>query len=443
MAPSWCPAATADCPRYVRNGLTGGCLYVSCSSPHCDADCRSCCGGHCTELSVRTHSSCPGLNGTAAASVCRGRNCSNFLFHSPSTNASTSRGSQGQPECSLLSTALDIAEPAAAARCVSFAPAFDTTLSGANAATLIPCASASSWAPSPKALGSLWPECRKRQQPQLAGAVQRSTAHPCWGGGRCQLLTFAADPLDERVPMCLTAGAMAPPTNPYSIAGSNLQYMSSYGYNTTIQKGWCNLGIGHNVTKLVQGFAASGGVQRGLIELYGQGIFNVQHGGGIKGLKPDWEQRWAAIFATMLPGLRSGALAGVFIGDELTLWGCSVAYISQVASRVKADFAQLQRNDLIIYTNAAPLSLRKYYSAGVPANLTHFSVDLYETSIRNVRGFYQQFVYPKLGPETEVWVVPGAFASRARTRDDERRAQSYLLGHLYWAKLDHRVTGMK
>ena len=53
-----------------------------------------------------------------------------------------------------------------------------------------------------------------------------------------------------------------------------------------------------------------------------------------------------------------------------------------------------------------------------------------------------------LGDELYVVVARAANVQRIKghlpaPRDDERRAQSYLLGHLYWAKLDHRVTGMK
>jgi hypothetical protein len=231
----------------------------------------------------------------------------------------------------------------------------------------------------------------------------------------------------------------------FSINGTRLRYMSFYGYNASVQAGWCNLGISGSVSALVHGHATSGGTLRGLVELKGRKIFNEEKK-GIEGLTSNWTAAWKSLLAEMTPGLRSGALAGVFLGDEMALWGCKVKYQAAVASRVREDLERLGVRRPIVYTNAAPQSVSSaHYSLGIPGNLTHFSVDMYGR-VDATRAFYAKHIFPKLSGglwgETSVFVVPGVFAAKKAIAKDEALNLEHLQDYISWAKEEHRISGI-
>lgn len=110
----------------------------------------------------------------------------------------------------------------------------------------------------------------------------------------------------------------------FSTNGTNLQYMTMFGWNATAMRGWNNIGISEKIDELEAAHNASGGVLRGVVQLKGRKIFD-ETSGGVKGLMPDWQSNWAAMLNEMTPGLKSGALQGVMMIDEASNWGCQAS----------------------------------------------------------------------------------------------------------------------
>lgn len=102
----------------------------------------------------------------------------------------------------------------------------------------------------------------------------------------------------------------------------------------------------------------------------------------------NWEQLWEQQFAMLKPYIASGAVVGVFLGDEHWYFGVKVSDTALIADRIRADWPQA-----IIYQNEAPDTVMCGFNKlnetilqqddCLPTNLDLFSFDFYDQSWYN------------------------------------------------------------
>merc|ERR1719272_2772515 len=92
----------------------------------------------------------------------------------------------------------------------------------------------------------------------------------------------------------------------------------------------------------------------------------------------------------------------------------SYAELNLLVDAVAASLASLGLPDLIIWYNDSDNF--HLWEGDIPHNLTVFSADFYHPKwmypgIGDVRDVYNEWLFPKLGPETQVFVVPPTFGN--------------------------------
>jgi hypothetical protein len=239
----------------------------------------------------------------------------------------------------------------------------------------------------------------------------------------------------------------------------HVNIMTACGYNATTQAGWSSFGKSRDLQSLLDGYAATG--LKGMYRIdnpeysdiaccgnktscctpsarYGRGVIcaygapNASSHGGIRlcsiaaGDKTDWEQTLSEMVALITPGLLSGSMVGIFLGDEQTGSVPSEhSYrlpFTDFERWVDASRGLLDALTPRIVANGHPPPLLYYMESSrvsqwphIPRNLTHFSVCQYfpEWMYPNlwVKAVYERFVFPKLGPDTLLLVVPPIMAS--------------------------------
>ena len=121
----------------------------------------------------------------------------------------------------------------------------------------------------------------------------------------------------------------------------------------------------------------------------------------------------AGIFDAARPHLVAGVLRGVMIGDELTAQGLPFASLELLIDEIAAAMAGVPATSRTIYYND---SIFAATWPRIPHNLTLFSLDYYHGPAtgrigRTVMDLYDEYVLPKLGPNTKALFVPQAFGS--------------------------------
>ena len=120
-------------------------------------------------------------------------------------------------------------------------------------------------------------------------------------------------------------------------------------------------------------------------------------------IAPDWKARWQAALREIRPLIASGAVVGVFLGDEHLYFGVTLAEVKLVADQIRGDFPAA-----IIYMNEAPdVAMCGYSKANVtlfadgeclPQNVDWFGFDFYHqdpSSWLDAREAYRHHVYPR------------------------------------------------
>lgn len=160
------------------------------------------------------------------------------------------------------------------------------------------------------------------------------------------------------------------------------------------------------------------------------------------------------------PHFVSGALVGIFVGDELTPQGLPFSALEKLINAVTASLASLaalKRSLIIWYNDSDNMQFWPY----IPHNLTVFSADFYHPAwmypgIGGPREVYNRWVFPKLGPSTSLYVVPATFgnAMGCYSPVDDKYCvnltlpqwESLNLGnltyYLNWSAQDARIVGI-
>ena len=89
------------------------------------------------------------------------------------------------------------------------------------------------------------------------------------------------------------------------------------------------------------------------------------------GFSTDWLPAWEQIFAEIVPHLKSGAINGIFIGDELTPLGMTYGELKMLVDAVAASVGSLGLPGIIIWYNDSDNF--HLWEGDIPHNLTIFS----------------------------------------------------------------------
>jgi hypothetical protein len=138
-------------------------------------------------------------------------------------------------------------------------------------------------------------------------------------------------------------------------------------------------------------------------------------------LRPDWQARWQAQAAQVMPLLQSRVISGFNLGDEL-VWNClDPSNLTVVANAVRASFPTA----ILWYNEATPPLASNVDSCGhnnlnysIPEALDIISTDIYHMDgaatgwvVSHVKPFYETYIFPRLGAQQRVMLVPGSFGS--------------------------------
>ena len=263
---------------------------------------------------------------------------------------------------------------------------------------------------------------------------------------------------------------------------AHITTMTAFGYDALAQAGWSSWGKSFNLSALVEGYKRY--KLPGLYRIDCVGCQEEENGGGkyppnpgfaagvvcdhrncstcrdvyhmcekARGDATDWDAQTLKLLALARPHLVSGALRGIYLGDELSLSGRGAAPDDPTA----LSFDDIERwVDLVrgFLDSVAPARLAAgtkddlilYYTSSnwmatwprIPRNLTLFSMVAYypawmypSSPVEKCRvgGFprpagcenettglwaypvYQKSVFPKLGPDTKLLVVPPVYGS--------------------------------
>eukprot|EP01051_Picozoa_sp_SAG22_P004669 SAG22_NODE_257_length_13543_cov_26.100417_7_plen_348_part_00 len=200
------------------------------------------------------------------------------------------------------------------------------------------------------------------------------------------------------------------------------------------------------------------------------------------GLVAGWERALAAVLEPALPLFGTGALVGVFLGDEMMCSKIPFSNYSAVAARTRSILDAAGFTKALIYSNecSTPLAARGHVWSvpeKLPPELDLFGLDLYfgrciaepppmslslapaaEPSchphntdpmmeVRAVKAFVDAHVRPRLRPRQRIMLVPGLFGDRALNRSGTMEDQETFLvdkldGYYAWAQADPDVAGL-
>ena len=169
------------------------------------------------------------------------------------------------------------------------------------------------------------------------------------------------------------------------------------------------------------------------------------------GLNATWRQFMSRALDKVVPLIKSGAVIGVYLGDEVVCSGVSADDVTQVAEYTRSRIGPTA----LIYLNecgggnswTGPGSIGKQ----VPAAIDIISIDTYDLhngthEVIKARTFYESTVFPRLRPHQSAFVVPGLVGSSVGHAkpgaDEDRQNLVKLNGYYEWAKADKRVTGL-
>jgi hypothetical protein len=174
------------------------------------------------------------------------------------------------------------------------------------------------------------------------------------------------------------------------------------------------------------------------------------------GLAVGWQPRLMKIIdAVIRPGMQSGAMTGVFIGDESCgnmpprISNCWPDY------SVVCAFLQARLPKPTLYVNEGAINNDTWSEIKqLPSNLTHFSVDRYDgflpsthgaDEVDSVRKYYQDFIFPRLPQGSSVFAVPGIFAcsndSFMSLATSDEHVTAKLISYQQWASHESRLAG--
>jgi parallel beta-helix repeat protein len=168
-----------------------------------------------------------------------------------------------------------------------------------------------------------------------------------------------------------------------------------------------------------------------------------------KGLQTNWKEAMAAQLGSALPLFKSGAVVGVFLGDEIMCSKIPFSNYSAVATATRKWLTDSGVPGALIYSNECSTPLTKRGQTWsipdkLPAELDLFSIDLYaareshsnpssdpQKELEEVQKMVADHMRPRLHPHQRLMLVPGLFGDRNTTRSGTMEQQEeYLLAKL-------------
>ena len=168
-----------------------------------------------------------------------------------------------------------------------------------------------------------------------------------------------------------------------------------------------------------------------------------------KGLQANWQEAMAAQLGSALPLFKSGAVVGVFLGDEIMCSKIPFSNYSAVATATRKWLIDSGVPGALIYSNECSTPLTKSGQTWsvpdkLPAELDLFSIDLYAArashsnpssdprkELEEVQKMVADHMRPRLHPHQRLMLVPGLFGDRNTTRSGTMEEQEeYLLAKL-------------
>ena len=168
---------------------------------------------------------------------------------------------------------------------------------------------------------------------------------------------------------------------------------------------------------------------------------------------PGWQDRITSTLVAASTRIASGAVAGLFLGDEIVCGGMPVENLTAVAAFCKKKLMQMGHTKALVYLNECSGSFianspnrrpNDYFKDSIPAGLDIISYDSYQLSnntkfaptpwwlqepIGN-RLFYKTHILPKLRPHQKFMVVPGFYGNDSATADEQTLQDGRLLAKL-------------
>ena len=273
--------------------------------------------------------------------------------------------------------------------------------------------------------------------------------------------------------LLLLAGATPAHTVPPVAASNHLRYMSVYGWETTLtdgMRGWVNLAKGPVANRSLPKPTVQQQIHatlRAQTQLGGAPIlWGVPPGvitAGATSLPAGWDQKLSDMHRQLSPLVRSGAIAGFFLGDEQCANGtCIERQLGPVAARLHALFDP--DGDIVVYSNEATKVCdprRGNISWTLPASIDLFSVDVYSSGglaeVEAVKAAVETCVLPRLRPHQSAMLVPGIFGNSGlplgqgrctglnrfgRPAYAQNETVAALQGLFEWAQTQPRIAGL-
>jgi hypothetical protein len=324
--------------------------------------------------------------------------------------------------------------------------------------------------------------------------------------GKCVLNTRGLPPADC-TQICIARGPSSPPAPPPSFPPGpigNMTYLSYYtvglknisGYKLIHGDDYTMPGAqgtepGTNVAVIIRHIAGLGNLDiirhvwadHKVPSFYTPDSWMVSRN-TTNPLKSDWKQALARQARALRPLIKSGAIRGIFYGDEIGCHGMPFWAFDAVTSFFRGLLGE--DDGLIHHTTEcqptlgcppAPATVCKVACPGpcgptsppasrslwdaiywphIPPALNSIGVDVYswpDTGISEVtrtQEYYESYVFPKLGKGQSVWIVPGLFAPiKAAASYNQSLQLSVSDAHFFnkmaayatWTAADHRIVG--
>ena len=217
------------------------------------------------------------------------------------------------------------------------------------------------------------------------------------------------------------------------------QWLSMFNpdFDAAGQHSFANLGMSGDLSALVAAHETYG--MKGMLSIQGSGVWKATPAGhknqNETGLLDGWKTNLSTVLAAAAPHLRSGALAGIFLGDERCCSGIPFTNVTAVADAVKL-FLNHTASTALVYIDECSTPFDECQKANpsiacwgdkVPASIDVISLDLYHfagcdsylscsdpaSEVNTTRAFVNAHVVPRMQPHQRLFVVPGPSLAHA------------------------------
>ena len=245
------------------------------------------------------------------------------------------------------------------------------------------------------------------------------------------------------------------------------QWLSMFNpdFDAAGQHPFANLGCSGSIEELVSANAKYG--MKGFLSIQNSGIWAPPATGyqnlNETGLQDGWLQNLTAVLTAAEPHLRSGTLAGIFLGDERCCSGIPFSNVTSVADAVKRSLQRTAPHALVYINECEHTFCAKAnpsiscWGDSVPDSIDLISLDIYHsvantyhdpaTEVNTTRDFINAHVAPLLNPRQKLFVVPGTFGDYNVSRSGPIEQQqagivAKLNGYWDWAQSDPLIAGI-